>query len=644
MNLFQQFSIRQKLIFSMVTSLLLCLVISTALGFFMTSQSTRERVVGVELPAIVGEIRNDILRQIGEPLALSKAIASNSFLLDWEAAGLPEEGVQAWQKYAKSVKDKGHAATVFWVSGSTGKYFSEAGLGRTLTQSNAGDQWFYGFLSGSKPYTLDIDKDTGSNSTMMFINVRLGAMDSRQGIAGLGLSVDALANTIRAYRVGSTGSVYLVRANGSIVVHRDPSLVDGKHFLKDLPGFDATLAARLLHGEKFTYDSYRAPAGTSLVASTFIPELDMYLVAEVPETEVLGDIRHSAMVAAMVAALLGIGIGVLVILVVSRAIAAPVGRAARMLGEIADGDGDLSRRMRVETGDEIGALAEAFNRFVSSLERMVHEVRQASDSISVASSEVAAGNQDLSNRTEQTASALQQTASSLAAITSSVQANTQATHSAGQLAQSARNVAERGGAAVSQVVSTMQSINASSRKIADIIGVIDGIAFQTNILALNAAVEAARAGEQGRGFAVVASEVRALAQRSASAAKEIRLLITESVTQVESGSQQVEQAGATMNELLASVAKVTLIIDEIGHASSEQGRGIGDINEQISALDAATQQNSALVEQSAAAAASLREQAERLLGEVAAFKLGEAQRDQRNARGRQPLLTDQHRD
>ncbi len=623
MQLLRNLSIRQKLMFSMLATLLLFIAISSTLGYTMIGSALRERVVTVELPAVVGEIRNDILKQIGAPLATSLSIVNNSYLLDWESDGLPEAGAAGWVKFAKNLKEKTKAATVFWVSGATGKYYTESGLNRTLSKDAPSDGWFYGFLAGSKPYGLDIDKDAGSNAYMMFINTRFDAGNGKVGIAGLGLSVDQLASAIRGYKIGKTGSVALVRANGTLLVHTDPALVDGKHLLKDLPGFTPELSTTLLAKEKFTTTSYEAPVGKELVASSYVPELDMYVVAQVPEAEVLGDVRRTAMMASVVAGLIGGAVGLLVIVLVSQAIAAPVGRAAKMLGEIADGDGDLSRRMPVETGDEIGALAEAFNRFVTSLERMVGEVRQAADSISVASSEVAQGNQDLSNRTEQAASALQQTASSLATLTNSVQTNTQATHSAGQLAQSARSVAERGGSAVDQVVATMESINASSRKIADIIAVIDGIAFQTNILALNAAVEAARAGEQGRGFAVVASEVRSLAGRSGEAAKEIRSLITTSVDQVASGSQQVERAGATMHELLESVSKVTRIIEEISVASAEQGHGIADINEQIAGLDGATQQNSALVEQSAAAAASLREQAERLLGEVGAFKLGE---------------------
>ncbi|GEQ77022.1 methyl-accepting chemotaxis protein [Comamonas testosteroni] len=638
MHAFRNLSIRTKLMSSMLACLLLFVAISTTLGFVLTGASLRERVVGQELPAVVGEIRNDILRQIGTPLAMARSVAGNSFVLDWEAAGEPEDGNAAWARYAQAVKQQAGASSVFWVSGTTGQYFGEQGPVRKLAPKGQGDQWFYELLAGDKSQVLEIDKDVSSNAYMLFINVRFDAGQGRQGIAGLGLSVDELAQAVRAYQVGESGSVSLVRGNGSILVHRDPALVDGKHWLKDRPGFSAGLSAALLNRERFAHAMYEAPSGRQLIASSYVPELDLYVIAELPEAQVLGGVRRTIALTSAVAGLVGGGIGLLVIWLVSRAIAAPVGRAARMLEEIADGHGDLSRRMPVESNDEVGALASAFNRFVSSLERMVGAVRQAADSISVASSEVAQGNQDLSQRTEQAASALQQTAASLSVLTDSVQANTEATRSAGDLAQSARGVAERGGAAFQQVVVTMEGINHSSRKIADIIGVIDSIAFQTNILALNAAVEAARAGEQGRGFSVVAAEVRSLAQRSAEAAKEVRQLITDSVTQVGSGSQQVAHAGATMQELLDAVARVTRIIDEISDASQTQGRGIAEINQSVAGLDDATQQNSALVEQSAAAATSLREQAARLMGEVSAFKLGEIPQRSPSVQERQPQL------
>ena len=638
MHAFRNLSIRTKLMASMVSCLLLFVAISTTLGLVLTGASLRERVVGQELPAVVGEIRNDILRQIGMPLAMARSLAANSYVLDWEAAGDPEAGITAWVRHAQAVKQQAGASSVFWVSGSTGRYFGEQGLTRRLAPRGQGDHWFYDMLAGGKSQVLEIDKDVGSGAYMLFINVRFDAGQGRLGIAGLGLSVDGLAQAVRAYQVGESGSVSLVRGNGSILVHRDPALADGKHWLKDQPGFSGALSATLLNRERFAHALYDAPSGRQLIASSYVPELDLYVIAELPEAQVLGGVRRTIALTSAVAGLVGGGIGLVVIWLVSRAIAAPVGRAARMLEDIADGHGDLSRRMPVESHDEVGALASAFNRFVSSLERMVGAVRQAADSISVASSEVAQGNQDLSQRTEHAASALQQTAASLSMLTDSVQANSEATRSAGDLAQSARGVAERGGAAFQQVVVTMEGIRHASRKIVDIIGVIDSIAFQTNILALNAAVEAARAGDQGRGFAVVAAEVRSLAQRSAEAAKEVRQLITDSVTQVGSGSQQVAHAGATMQELLDAVGKVARIIDEIGGASQSQGRGIAEINQSVAGLDVATQQNSSLVEQSAAAATSLREQAARLMAEVSAFKLGEGPVSRPSVRGRLPQL------
>ena len=271
--------------------------------------------------------------------------------------------------------------------------------------------------------------------------------------------------------------------------------------------------------------------------------------------------------------------------------------------------------------DELGDLQRALARMVASLKESLGTVRSASDHIGTASQEIASGNLDLSQRTERAAGSLQQTASSMEQLSGTVRQTSDSARTASQLAASASSVAQRGGQAVAQVVSTMDAINASSRKIADIIGTIDGIAFQTNILALNAAVEAARAGEQGRGFAVVASEVRSLAQRSATAAREIKGLIQASVDKVESGSRQVQDAGSTMAEIVASVQRVADIITEISAATGEQSGGIAQVNSAVNELDKVTQQNAALVEQSAAAAESLREQAAMLTSVVSRFRL-----------------------
>ena len=302
-----------------------------------------------------------------------------------------------------------------------------------------------------------------------------------------------------------------------------------------------------------------------------------------------------------------------------RSIRAPLDQANELAARIAQGD--LSAHIDTTRGDEFGTLMKSLARMNQALAQMVQQVRQSTDSIATASAEIATGNHDLSVRTEQTSSNLQSTASAMEQLTSTVQHSADNARQASQLAASASTVAQKGGAVVQEVVATMGEINASSKKIADIIGVIDGIAFQTNILALNAAVEAARAGEQGRGFAVVAGEVRSLAGRSAEAAREIKALISNSVQKVDSGAQLVNQAGDTMTEIVQSVRRVADVIGEITAAASEQSGGIAQVNGSIANLDQMTQQNAALVEQSAAAAQSLREQADQLAQAVAVFKL-----------------------
>jgi methyl-accepting chemotaxis protein len=304
----------------------------------------------------------------------------------------------------------------------------------------------------------------------------------------------------------------------------------------------------------------------------------------------------------------------------ARATARGLQAASAVAGKLADGD--LGARFAIDTRDELGDLSHSLDRMREAFARMIGDIRTTSESVSAASSQIAQGNADLSNRTEQQAGSLQQTAASMEELSATVKNNAHTARQANQLAASASEVATRGGEAVGQVVSTMNEIQAASRKIAEIIGVIDGIAFQTNILALNAAVEAARAGEQGRGFAVVAGEVRNLAQRSAQAAREIKQLISDSVHKVDSGSRQVTDAGQTMRDIVDQVKRVADLIGEITSATLEQDSGIGQINAAVTQLDQMTQQNAALVEQSAAAAESLKRQAALLAQAVAIFKLG----------------------
>ncbi|MGK5015808.1 methyl-accepting chemotaxis protein [Janthinobacterium sp. 61] len=339
-------------------------------------------------------------------------------------------------------------------------------------------------------------------------------------------------------------------------------------------------------------------------------------------------------------AALALAFGVVCAWVLTMGIVRPLRTAVEIARKVADGD--LTAQIDASAKDETGQLLQALKDMNTSLLNIVSEVRSGTDSIATSSTQIAAGNQDLSSRTEEQAGSLEETASSMEELTSTVKQNADNARQANQLAASAAQVAVKGGAVVAQVVGTMESINASSNKIVDIISVIDGIAFQTNILALNAAVEAARAGEQGRGFAVVASEVRNLAQRSASAAKEIKTLIGASVEQVNAGSMLVAQAGSTMNDIVDSVQRVSDIITEITAASSEQSVGIDEINRAIGQMDAVTQQNAALVEESAAAAESMQHQAHNLAQVVSVFKLNGQQASVSGLKGmKRPAVKEQ---
>ena len=333
---------------------------------------------------------------------------------------------------------------------------------------------------------------------------------------------------------------------------------------------------------------------------------------------VVADIRRAEQL------MIALGIGALLLgagfaFVLARSVTRPIGEALQLSQRVAEGD--LSVSVEARGRDEIATLVRSLGEMNQRLAGVVGQVRGNAESVATASAQIAQGNADLSQRTEEQASALQQTAASMEQLGSTVNLNADNARQANQLALGASQVAQRGGEVVGQVVATMEGIHDSSRRIGDIIGTIDGIAFQTNILALNAAVEAARAGEQGRGFAVVAGEVRSLAQRSAEAAREIKRLITASVEQVEQGSALVNEAGSTMTEIVSSIRRVSDIVAEISAASTEQSSGVGQIGEAVTQMDQVTQQNAALVEESAAAAESLKQQADQLVQAVSVFRL-----------------------
>jgi methyl-accepting chemotaxis protein-2 (aspartate sensor receptor) len=452
------------------------------------------------------------------------------------------------------------------------------------------------------------------------------------GVLYVGVDISAemaaLKAKIKDIKVGDSGYFYVLnaapgKAYGDLLVH---PVKEGGNVLanKDANGREFVKEMLEKKNGAITYPWLNAEKGETrardkMVGYAFFKEWNWVIAGGTFEDEITSEssqLRNRYIVFGLIA----LGLFALALYLVVRAIVTrPLMLARDAAVQIAKGD--LTTTIDSSRRDEIGALAQAMNGISRNLSSVVGQVRDGAEQIATASREISTGNLDLCTRTEQQASNLAATATSMEQLTITVKQNADNARQANQMALNASNVAQKGGAMVTQVIDTMNTINQSSHKIVDIIGVIDGIAFQTNILALNAAVEAARAGEQGRGFAVVASEVRNLAQRSAAAAKEIKSLIGASVGQVDAGSKLVKSAGVTMEEVLASVARVTDIMADISAASAEQSGGIEHVNRSISEMDEVTQQNAALVEEASAAAEAMQDQAATLAGAVRLFKL-----------------------
>lgn len=439
-------------------------------------------------------------------------------------------------------------------------------------------------------------------------------------VVGTDMHLETVSRKVTSIQPTPKSFAFLLDGQGNVLAHAQADLV-----LKPMSAIAPTLTPALI--EQLTSQGQSATItmgdAEQMLYAAKVEGTPWVLAIGIDRAEATAPLRHLLQVAAAITALCLVAAVALVSVAVSRQLRR-LAMVRDALEDIASGEGDLTVRLDNSGKDELAQIATAFNHFVNKIAAVLVRIRNASESVRMASQEIAIGNQDLSERTEQQASSLEETAAAMEQLTATVQQNAENARQANQLATSASSVASHGGSVVGQVVQTMGGIEAASHKIVDIISVIDSIAFQTNILALNAAVEAARAGEQGRGFAVVAAEVRTLAQRSAAAAKEIKQLIDDSVTQVNTGSRLVQEAGATMQEVVDSVRRVTAIVAEISHASQEQSNGIGEINGAVSQMDQGTQQNAALVEQATAAAQSLQQQAHQLAEVVGGFKLDHA--------------------
>ena len=445
----------------------------------------------------------------------------------------------------------------------------------------------------------------------------VGPKGAATAIAGADVMIDTVVRNVVAIKPTPNSFSFLIDSSGAIIAHPDQKLT-----LKPVTDFDASLTiAKLVQIEADkTAAAVTLQGRDGLLHVAKVAGTDWLLVIVLDKAEATQALTAMLWNSALMALLLTLGAGFLLTLLVAKALQR-LALIRDALEDISSGEGDMTRRLDAHGSDELAQIANAFNRFVDKISHVLLDIRSTSDAVKISSAEIAAGNADLSARTESQASSLEETSSSMEELTSTVRQNADNAKQANQLALSASSVASKGGSVVSQVVETMGSIKESSNRIADIIGVIDGIAFQTNILALNAAVEAARAGEQGRGFAVVASEVRNLAQRSAAAAKEIKSLIVDSGEKVDAGGKLVDEAGHTMGEIVQSIQRVADIMSDITAATQEQSSGIEEVNRAITHMDEMTQQNSALVEESAAAAESLKDMAVRLTQAVGGFKL-----------------------
>ncbi|WP_321879381.1 methyl-accepting chemotaxis protein [Paraburkholderia bannensis] len=595
-------SIRARIVALCVVIVVAALAANTALDYFVANSHNKDSI-----DATLTAVENSHAEGIGDWVATHAQMIESL-----QDAVLQPDPVPMLKQIATA---GGFTNVYVGYADKTAKFSDATGIPPDYDPT--GRPWYKQAVAAGKGVVTPPYVDVGTGKLVVAFATPVIRDGQVKGVISGDVAMDSVIANVRSIHPTPASFGMLVDSTGAIVAHDDAKLT-----LKPV-----TDVAPSLSGEKLaTLFAATRPmpvdvnGDIKLMRAQAIAGTDWRVIVAFDRADALAGMRSLLMVSLITLVV----IAVVAALVVGAATSVSFKRLSSVrdaMDAISAGEGDLTQRLPVTGNDEVAQIARSFNGFMDKLRDVMRHIRDASQSVRTASDEIAAGNIDLSGRTESAAASLEETAASMEEITATVAQSANAAQQADITANSASTVASRGGAVINDVVDTMGAIEKASVKIADIIGVIDGIAFQTNILALNAAVEAARAGEQGRGFAVVAGEVRSLAQRSAQAAREIKGLIESTVASVNSGSQLVRRAGETMDEIVANVSNVTTIISEVTNAAGEQTRGIQEVNRAVSQLDEMVQQNAALVEQSTAAAAALRSQAVNLADAVGQFKL-----------------------